>query len=48
MAKRFADEGVQTRVYSVHPGGVATDIYRSLPSAIASLIKKFLVRNEWR
>ncbi len=43
LAKRFKEEGSTTTTYSLHPGAVATDIWRTLPSFIGSVIKKFMV-----
>jgi NAD(P)-dependent dehydrogenase (short-subunit alcohol dehydrogenase family) len=44
LARREADHGVN--VYSVHPGVVATDIWRRLPAPIAKLSKLFMISEE--
>ncbi len=44
LARRLSGTGVTT--YAVHPGGVATNIWRALPAPFEWLIKRFLITNE--
>lgn len=44
LARGKAGEGVHS--YSLHPGAVASDIYRRLPWPIEPLVKLFLISNE--
>lgn len=44
LATRLAGTGVTA--YAVHPGIVATDIWRSLPGPLAALVKRFMVTPE--
>jgi NAD(P)-dependent dehydrogenase (short-subunit alcohol dehydrogenase family) len=44
LAKRLAGTGVTT--YSLHPGGVASDIWRSVPWPVRGLVKMRLLTNE--
>ena len=44
LARRLAGSGVTT--YSLHPGVVASDVWRSLPWPVRSLIKLFLISTE--
>jgi NAD(P)-dependent dehydrogenase (short-subunit alcohol dehydrogenase family) len=44
LARRLAGTGVTT--YALHPGGVASNIWRSLPQPIQWLLKLFLDSNE--
>ena len=44
LARRLGDAGVTT--YAVHPGGVASNIWRSLPGLVQWVLKLFLVSNE--
>lgn len=44
LATRLAGSGVTA--YAVHPGIVATDIWRSLPGPLAALVKRFMVTPE--
>lgn len=41
LGRRLADGGVNT--YALHPGVVATDIWRSVPWPLAPLIKRFMI-----
>ncbi|MFI4939718.1 MAG: SDR family oxidoreductase [Burkholderiales bacterium] len=41
LARRLAGTGVST--YSLHPGIVASDVWRALPWPIASLVKRFML-----
>lgn len=41
LARREAAHGVHT--YSLHPGVVATDIWRNLPGPIAAVVKRFFM-----
>lgn len=44
LARRLADASVTT--YAVHPGGVATNIWRALPRPVQWAVKLFLISNE--
>ncbi len=44
LARRLSGTGVTT--YAVHPGGVASNIWRALPGPFEWLIKLFLISNE--
>jgi len=44
LARRLAGTGVTT--YALHPGGVATNIWRALPGPLQWVIKLFLISNE--
>ena len=44
LARRLA--GTPVRTYSLHPGGVASNIWRALPGPAQWLLKLFLVSNE--
>ena len=44
LASRLVGSGVQT--YSVHPGVVASDVWRSVPRPLAWLAKPFMITNE--
>jgi retinol dehydrogenase-12 len=44
LARRLAGTGVTT--YAVHPGGVRSNIWRSLPQPLRWLIRLFLISNE--
>jgi dehydrogenase/reductase SDR family protein 13 len=44
LARRLSGTGVTT--YAVHPGGVASNIWRTLPGPFEWLIKLFLISNE--
>jgi len=44
LARRLAGTGVTT--YALHPGGVATNIWRGLPGPLQWVIKLFLISNE--
>jgi dehydrogenase/reductase SDR family protein 13 len=44
LARRLRDTSVTT--YSLHPGTVASNIWRSLPRAVQVVIKLFMVSNE--
>jgi NAD(P)-dependent dehydrogenase (short-subunit alcohol dehydrogenase family) len=44
LARRLAGTGVTT--YSLHPGVVASDVWRALPWPIAPLIKRFMLTPE--
>jgi retinol dehydrogenase 12 len=44
LARRAGDANLRT--YSLHPGVVATDVWRQVPSPLAWLIKKFMVTAE--
>jgi retinol dehydrogenase 12 len=44
LARRLAGSGVTT--YAVHPGGVRSNIWRSVPQPLRWLIQLFLVSNE--
>lgn len=44
LARRLDGTGVTA--YAVHPGIVATDIWRSLPGPLAALVKRFMVTPE--
>jgi dehydrogenase/reductase SDR family protein 13 len=44
LARRLTGSAVTT--YAVHPGGVASNIWRSLPAPFEWLIKLFLISNE--
>eukprot|EP00026_Physarum_polycephalum_P010356 Phypoly_transcript_10517.p1 GENE.Phypoly_transcript_10517~~Phypoly_transcript_10517.p1 ORF type:complete len:385 (+),score=65.45 Phypoly_transcript_10517:92-1246(+) len=46
LAKQLKDQGNNPLVFSLHPGVVATDIWRQMPSAIAFLVKKFMLFEE--
>jgi retinol dehydrogenase-12 len=41
LARRLADSRVTT--YALHPGGVATNIWRSLPRPVQWLLKRMLL-----
>ena len=41
LARRLDGKGVTT--YAVHPGAVATDVWREVPSPLAWLLKKFML-----
>ena len=40
LARQLADSGVTT--YAVHPGVVATDVWRAMPGPLAWLLKRFM------
>lgn len=44
LARRLAGTSVTT--YSLHPGGVASNIWRSVPQPLQWLLKLFLLSNE--
>ena len=44
MARRLAGSGVTT--YALHPGVVASDVWRSVPWPLRSLIKLGMITNE--
>ena len=44
LARRLAGTPVTT--YALHPGGVASNIWRALPGPVQWLLKLFLVSNE--
>lgn len=44
LARRL--EGTPVTTYSVHPGGVASNIWRALPGAVQWVLKLFLLTNE--
>jgi dehydrogenase/reductase SDR family protein 13 len=44
LARRLADSGVTT--YALHPGGVASNIWRSLPRPVQWGLKLVLLSNE--
>lgn len=44
LARRLTDSRVTT--YAVHPGGVATKIWRSLPAPVQWVLKLFLISSE--
>ncbi len=44
LARAKAGDGV--RSYSLHPGGVATDVWREVPWGVRHLLKLFLLTNE--
>jgi NAD(P)-dependent dehydrogenase (short-subunit alcohol dehydrogenase family) len=44
LARRL--EGTKVTTYAVHPGGVATDIYRKVPNPIRWLMLKFMLTPE--
>jgi dehydrogenase/reductase SDR family protein 13 len=44
LARRLRDTSVTT--YSLHPGAVASNIWRSLPKAVQVVIKLFMLSNE--
>jgi NAD(P)-dependent dehydrogenase (short-subunit alcohol dehydrogenase family) len=44
LARRLKNTSVRT--YSLHPGGVATNIWRALPGPLQWLLKLFLLSNE--
>lgn len=44
LARRLS--GTRVTTYSVHPGGVATNIWRSVPQPIQWLLKQFLISSE--
>jgi retinol dehydrogenase-12 len=44
LARRLEGSGVTT--YSLHPGVVATDVWRSVPSLLQPLIKLFMINEE--
>ena len=44
LARRL--RGTSVRTYSLHPGGVATNIWRALPGPLPWLLKLFLLSNE--
>jgi NAD(P)-dependent dehydrogenase (short-subunit alcohol dehydrogenase family) len=44
LARRLAGSGVST--YSLHPGVVASDVWRSVPWPVRSLIKLFMISTE--
>ena len=44
LARRLADSRVTT--YAVHPGGVATNIWRALPGPVQWLLKRMLLTEE--
>ncbi len=44
LAKRLAGTGVTT--YAVHPGGVATDVWRRIPQPFRWLMNRFLISPE--
>jgi NAD(P)-dependent dehydrogenase (short-subunit alcohol dehydrogenase family) len=44
LARRLAGSGVST--YSLHPGVVATDVWRSVPWPVRALIKLFMISTE--
>lgn len=44
LARLFKDEGIS--INAVHPGVVATDLWRKLPSFISTIAKKFMVTPE--
>jgi NAD(P)-dependent dehydrogenase (short-subunit alcohol dehydrogenase family) len=44
LTRRLA--GAPVRTYSLHPGGVASNIWRALPGPVQWLLKLFLISNE--
>ena len=44
LARRLADTPVTT--YSLHPGAVASDIWRELPGPVQFIMKRFMLTNE--
>ncbi|MCY1287392.1 Fatty acyl-CoA reductase [compost metagenome] len=44
LARRLSGSGVTT--YAVHPGVVATDVWRTLPKPMAWLLKRFMLSEE--
>ena len=44
LAKRLSGRGVTT--YSLHPGVVASDVWRRIPAPLAGLAKLFMISNE--
>jgi dehydrogenase/reductase SDR family protein 13 len=44
LARRLA--GTRVTTYALHPGGVASNIWRALPSPVRWLLKLFLVSNQ--
>ena len=44
LARRLT--GTPVRTYSLHPGGVASNIWRALPGPVQWLLKLFLISNE--
>jgi len=46
LARKLRAEGSSVTVYTLHPGVVATDIWRALPSVLASVAKKFMINEE--
>jgi len=46
LAKHLAEGNHAVTAYSLHPGVVATDIWRQVPDSIASLIKRFMLNEE--
>lgn len=44
LAERTA--GTALRTYSLHPGGVASDVWREVPWVLRSILKLFLISNE--
>ena len=46
LARRFADKGSDVWVCSLHPGVVASDIWRGVPWPFRGVMKLFMVSNE--
>lgn len=44
LARRLDGTGITT--YAVHPGVVATDVWRALPSSLAWILKRFMLSEE--
>ena len=44
LAKRFGGTGVHT--YALHPGVVASDVWRRVPWPVRALMKRFMISNE--
>ena len=46
LARRLAEKGSHVTTYSLHPGVVASDVWRRIPWPIRPLIKMFMITNE--
>ena len=44
LARRF--EGTGVKIYALHPGVVASDVWREVPWPIRPLLKRFMISNE--